>query len=89
MWIQYTSNNNSKFYLVLPINSTEDKMMVLLSDKIDSKDAENIRSNMTELDNLPIDKRILWFRSNIKSYNSAYREFKRSQMKIERSFELK
>lgn len=74
---------------MLPINSTEDKMMVLLSDKIDGQDANTIRENAAALDNLPIDKRILWFRTNIKSYNKAYREFKRSQMKIEKSFELK
>ena len=90
MWIQYTSNgNDSKYYLVFPINSTEDKMSVLLSSNIDSEDVTKIRKNISELDKMSIGDRIIWFRTNIKSYKTAYRDFKKSMMKINNSFELK
>lgn len=88
MWIQYSSNT-SKYYLVLPLNSTDIKLSALLSDKISGDDVDLIRKNIKKIDVMNITDRMLWFRSNIKSYKNAYRDFKKQALKIDRVIDIK
>lgn len=87
-WLQYQSGTASKYYLVLVLLDLEDKFVTLLAKDIDNTEIERIRKDMTTIDELSIEDKIKWFKQNISSYNKAYREFKKSQSKVEGVFSL-
>ena len=88
-WLQYQNGNKANYYLVLILLVLEDRYVALMTQDINNADIDNIRKNVALLDGFDTEDKIKWFKQNISTYNKAYREFKKTQTKIDSLFPLK
>ena len=88
-WLQYKNGNKSNYYLVLLLLDLEDRYVALMAQDINDADISKIRKNTILLDNFNVEDKIKWFKQNVSTYSRAYREFKKTQARIDSMFSLK
>lgn len=85
-WLQYKSGTKTDYFLVLPVVEDEEKLSALLCERVSDQEVERIRKNAKKLAEMAIAERLEWFQSNITSYKSALKEFKKGRYKIDKVF---
>ena len=88
-WLQYKNGNKANYYLVLLLLDLEDRYVALMAQDINDADISKIRKNTILLDNFNVEDKIKWFKQNVSTYSRAYREFKKTQARIDSMFSLK
>lgn len=73
---------------MLMILEGEDRYVGLMSDGISDHDIALIRKNLKQLDSLNNHEKIAWLKTNVSTYNTAYREFLKSHCRVDNTMEL-
>lgn len=88
-WLQYQHGAKSEYHLLLLLAEEVDRYCGLLNKEITDLEAANIRRNLPILDQMTAGDRMAWLRSNVSSFNKAYREFRKDRTRLDKSFDIK
>lgn len=88
-WLQYQHGNKSEYYLLLLLAEEADRYCGLLNKEITDLEAAEIRRNLPSLDKMVPGEQMAWLRSNVPSFNRAYREFRKDRTRLDKSFDIK
>lgn len=88
-WLQYQHGNKSEYYLLLLLAEEADRYCGLLNKEINDLEAAEIRKNLPALDRMVPGEQMAWLKSNVPSFNRAYREFRKDRTRLDKSFDIK
>lgn len=88
-WLQYQHGNKSEYYLLLLLAEEADRYCGLLNKEITDLEAAEIRRNLPSLNGMTPGDQMAWLRSNVPSFNKAYREFRKDRTRLDRAFDIK
>ena len=91
IWVRYNDNQTrtTKYILLLRLGETENSIYGLLSNSISQMEALLIKQNKNVISNLNKASIIEWLKENIpNTYRYAWREINRSNMEIDKEFNI-
>lgn len=88
-WLQYQHGNKSEYCLLLLLAEEADRYCGLLNKEITDLEAAEIRRNLPNLDKMIPGEQMAWLKSNVPSFNRAYREFRKDRTRLDKSFDIK
>lgn len=88
-WLQYQHGNKSEYCLLLLLAEEADRYCGLLNKEITDLEAASIRRNLPILDQMTAGDRMTWLRTNVASFNKAYREYRKDRTRLDQSFDIK
>lgn len=87
-WLQYQKGTKAQYYLMLMVLEGDDRYVGLMSDAISDHDISLIRKNLKFLDEANNNDKINWLKTNISTYNKAYREFMKAHARVDQTMAL-
>ena len=88
-WLQYQHGNKSEYYLLLLLAEEVDRYCGLLNKEITDLEAADIRRNLPALEKMLPGDRMAWLRTNVHSFNKAYREFRKDRTRLDKTYDIK
>lgn len=88
-WLQYQHGNKSEYHLLLLLSEEADRYCGLLNKEITDLEAAAIRQNLAGLEKMVPGDRLAWLKSNVHSFNRAYREFRKDRARLAQSYDIK
>lgn len=87
--IIYSKKNDRKSTVVLLLGRKGDKIVCILDDKINEREARIIKKNIQKLSGMPLHNKLTWMKSHTSNaYKNGYRELKATKVEIQRSYSL-
>lgn len=83
MQIMYQFGNEKKELIVIKIGEYNQKLVCILDNVVNERDAAIIRNNMNKLYNYSMPNKVKWLRENVpNAYNKGYREIYLSRINV-------
>ena len=87
--ILYQKKNDRKSVVVLILGRKGTKLVAILNDAIDKREADIIMKNNQKIDGYPLHNKISWFKYHTpEAYKKGYREFLVNKVTIQKSYSL-
>lgn len=87
--IIYSKKNDRKSTVVLLLGRKGDKIVCILDDKINEREARIIKKNIQKLAGMPLHNKTMWIKNNApEAYKNGYRELRVTNVEIKRSYSL-